>query len=286
MPASSSKKKKATPLPVKKRGKKVEEEEEDDDVMSDQHDDNEDEDDHRKARSSSKKRSSTLPTTAHIPQSNGSNYRPTVQGCWILDKEKTAAMEASCVMSSYLAVMNVDPLAIEAHEKGERETDTFHTIEFFVDDTMKTLHDERENSSAPRKVRLTKRSRVNNDVVVTLSLGAEQIQYLTPGHRAKKMLASASNPLTQLRIDSSLQTDHGLAKVVDIKTLLQEPDEEAPSAVAVVMSTRRSSKPNIPKGRTWLCQVLTITNQETGASHTTTRYFCPYHEMPPHLVKE
>ena len=35
-----------------------------------------------------------------------------------------------------------------------------------------------------------------------------------------------------------------------------------------------------------LVQELTVTNEQTGKSHTTVRYFNPYAETPPHLVED
>jgi hypothetical protein len=139
--------------------------------------------------------------------------------------------------------MGVTELAIEAHEKGESERDTLHTIE--LDD----VH-----------LKITKRSRVNNDLVVDLELGKESLQQLPPGDRVKRSLA-ISNDATHLEIRSSLNTMNGMARVVDIKNLLQEDDEKSV-----------------------LVQQLTVTNEQRGTSHTTTRYFNPYTETPPHLA--
>jgi hypothetical protein len=141
--------------------------------------------------------------------------------------------------------MGVTELAIEAHEKGESERDTFHTIE--LDDT---------------KVKITKRSRVNNDLVVELELGKESLQQLPPpGERVKRSLATSTEP-GNLEIRSSLSTMNGLARVVDIKTLTQEEDKSV------------------------MVQQLTVTNEQRGTTHTTTRYFNPYTETPPHLVED
>jgi hypothetical protein len=147
-------------------------------------------------------------------------------------------------MRHYLAVMRVDPLAIEAHEKGECEHDTFHTIELWR-----------------TKVKLTKRSRVNNDVAVELQLGLEQLEYLPPGHRPRHQRATSDGP-DHLELVSSLETMNGTARVVDVKRLAQE------------------------EGRSVMIQQLTIAHAETGDSCTTTRTFLPYLETPPHLVVE
>jgi hypothetical protein len=186
--------------------------------------------------------------------------RTTIAGCWILDKTR-----AHWSMNEYLQTMNVDPLAIEAHEKGEKEHDTFHTIDFI---------------DRGKGVRIVKRSRVNNDVVVALPLGRESIQYLQPSNRPKRSLATSDHS-RHLCIQSSLETtDHGTAVVTDIKRW-QERDEEEPDA-ADESAANPSSKS--ASGDVVLVQELTIRNEGTGQSHTTVRYFLPYYDTPPHLV--
>jgi hypothetical protein len=68
-------------------------------------------------------------------------------------------------MRQYLETMGVDELAIQANEKGEAEHDTYHTVEL-----------------TDRTVKITKRSRVNNDLVVELTLGEPLVEYLPPSH--------------------------------------------------------------------------------------------------------
>jgi len=148
-------------------------------------------------------------------------------------------------MNEYLKIMDVDPLAIQAHEKGELEHDTYHTIEL-----------------DRHAVKITKRSRVNNDLVVELQLNQEHTEYLPPGNRPKIMLAQSQHP-GHLCIQSSLQTVTGKASVVDTKQLVTTADNT--TGVEMV-------------------QELTITNEQTGQSHTTVRHFKPYHGTPPHLV--
>lgn len=145
-------------------------------------------------------------------------------------------------MRSYLETMGVDELAIQAHEKGETERDTYHTIELLED----------------KKIKIVKRSRVNNDIVVELEVGKESVEYLPPGQREKKVLAQSTSP-ENLIITSSLMTVNGLANVVDKKELLQEE----------TMSV--------------LKQELTITNAVTQQSHATVRFFVPYIKTPPHV---
>lgn len=171
------------------------------------------------------------------------NPRQTLEGTWILDKTRP-----DWSMTPYLETMQVDPLAIEAHEKGDIEADTFHTIQF---------HENR--------VTIIKRSRVNNDLVVDLELGMEQIEYLSPGQRPKTMIATADRERCFLEIQSSLQTmSNGTASVTDVKRL-QHKEED---------------------GSVYLLQELTIMNERTGQSHSLQRIFLPYFDTPPHLVVE
>ena len=210
--------------------------------------------------------------------------RTTLNGCWILDKTREPWS-----MNDYLQTMNVDPLAIEAHEKGEKEYETYHTIEFINQNTG---------------VRIIKRSRVNNDVVVELTLGQESRQYLQPNDRLKSSIAT-SDHLGHLCIKSSLVTtdNHGTAIVTDIKRLQQHlAHPEATPIAAVTADAPTEEHPMMDRSTTdtknledttpsasvtttvVLVQELTIQNVETGQSHTTTRYFLPYDDTPPHLV--
>jgi len=162
--------------------------------------------------------------------------RDSLNGCWILDKSREPWS-----MNDYLRCMQVDELAIEAHEKGEREFETYHTIAL--------------NANT---VEIIKRSRVNNDVVVELELGKEQTIFL-PENRPQISVATSDNP-SHLCIQSSLQTFNGKASVTDIKILQQEDDKSV------------------------LRQQLTIVNEQTKQSSTTTRYFVPYNSpLPPKL---
>jgi hypothetical protein len=173
--------------------------------------------------------------------------RESLQGCWILDKTKEPWS-----MNKYLETMLVDKMAIEAHEKGEKEHDTYHTIEFLVGN----------------RIRITKRSRVNNDLVVELVLGKEQVEYLVPGNRPKRALAHSDHP-GHLCIQWSLQTVNGNASVTDTKRL------ENPEG---------AGDGNDSNNPCHMVQELTVVNEQTGQKHTTVRYFVPYLEMPPHLV--
>lgn len=159
--------------------------------------------------------------------------RDSLRGVWILDKSR-----GEWSMRGYLETLNVPELAIQANEKGENELDTLQTIE---------LTDE--------KVKITKRSRVNSNLVVELTYGTELIEYLKPDDRPKKQLATTEDSGNHLKIVSSLLTVNGMAHVTDIKQLVHE---EGKGSV--------------------LIQKLTITNPESTKTHTTTRYFNPRNE--------
>lgn len=173
----------------------------------------------------------SLDAAATTPQSPPVK-RDDLNGGWILDKSR-----GEWSMRGYLETLNVPELAIQANEKGENELDTVHVIE---------LNEE--------KVKITKRSRVNNNLIVELVFGTEKVEYLKPDQRPKKQLVTTEDPGKHLKIESSLLTVNGLAHVVDIKRLVQE-----------------------EKGSV-LIQELTITNPESQKSHTTTRYFNPKEE--------
>jgi hypothetical protein len=149
-------------------------------------------------------------------------------------------------MAGYLQAMDVNDLAIKAHEKGEQEYDTFHTIE--LDQS---------------RIKIVKRSRVNADLTVDLPLGQEHVEYLPPGDRPKKSFATSEH-LGHLQIKSSLPTVNGVADVTDIKRFENNVDGD-PSKCMLV-------------------QNLNVVNQQTGKTHTVTRYFVPHLDTPPHLV--
>jgi hypothetical protein len=173
---------------------------------------------------------------AAAPPAPEPEMRNTLAGAWVLDKSRGVWS-----MRGYLETLHVNELAIQAHEKGEQEYDTIHTI------TFPDFNFE--------KVKIVKRSRVNNDLVVELTLGEESVQYLKPDDRPKKSLATSDDPGKNLKIESSLLTMNGMAHVSDTKQLLQEGGNKSV-----------------------LVQVLTITNDQTKQSTTTTRYFLPYEE--------
>jgi hypothetical protein len=107
----------------------------------------------------------------------------------------------------------VNELAIQAHEKGELDHNTFHTISTDADCS---------------EIKTVKRSRVNNDLVVELAIGEEKVEYLQPGDRPKSSLATTMEDSlgTHLIIQSSLLlTMNGMAHITDIKRLVQESDD-------------------------------------------------------------
>jgi hypothetical protein len=153
-------------------------------------------------------------------------------------------------MKHYLAVMNVDPLAIEAHDKGEIQHNTIHTI--YMDH---------------RQLHIIKRSRVNNNVKVALEFGRLHVEYLPPGNREKSSLATMMPHEfgKKFQIQSTLQTVNGKAHITDTRELL------------VVQGGHSGDGSRIT--RTFMLQTLTIVNQLTGQQSTTKRYFLPYNDV-------
>ena len=103
-------------------------------------------------------------------------------------------------------------------------------------------------------------------------MGEEHVQHLQPGDRPKKSTATSEDFRTHLQVTSSLLTMNGMAHVTDVKRLVDEPSGEDGSKKSV------------------LVQALTIVNEQTNQSNTTTRYFNPFdgnleagdaHGMPP-----
>jgi len=178
------------------------------------------------------------------------NHRDSLNGAWILDKNR-----GDWSMRGYLETLNVPELAIQANEKGDNELDTIHIIEF---STSQEAEEETEH-----KVEIIKRSRVNNDLIVGLILGKENIEHLKPDDRPKIQLATTEDLIgkTHLQIVSSLLTVNGMAHVTDIKNIIQEEQIKGKTTVMI--------------------QKLTITNPETKKTHTTTRYFNPHKSSSP-----
>jgi hypothetical protein len=200
--------------------------------------------------------------------SHSSSYRDSLNGSWKLDKSREGWSTRK-----YLAVMEVDPLAIEAHDRAELEADTVHTIAV-------TPH---------KSYRIVKRSRVNNDLVTELPLdGATEAtastvrKVLAPGNRLQTSCAtSRDGGKTHISILSTIETVNGTAVIIDTKELLQQDDEDEDgddgeggdgaddSRMTTTMVSTRSQRRSVLK------QTLVITNQDNHKTCRTTRYFVP-----------
>ena len=182
------------------------------------------------------KNSDTLNSTT----SNSNNeIRTSLNGVWILDKKRGQPS-----VRGFLETMGVNELAIEANEKGEADHDTIHDI-----------------CLTPTHYKIKKLSRVN-DMVLDVDLGKDHVKTLVPGDRTKKTLATSEH-LGMVRVESSMPTMNGTARVTDVKTLVQEGGEGSAD-----LNKKRSSV---------YIQRLTIVNESTGKSHETIRYFVPFH---------
>ena len=198
--------------------------------------------------------------------------RTSLNGRWVVDKGR------SQLMSDFLRVMDVPSDAIQAHEKGEQETDTYHTITLSEDNAT---------------VRIVKRSRVNDDVVVELEIGKEKTEMLrawstdrsikNPEKRPKKAIATTEDPGKHLKIENKLLTVNGMAHVIDTRRLVQEDVAVSDSAPGGPTADSKSKSESVIEDEmkssdscSVIIQELVITNEVTGATHTTTRYFVPY----------
>ncbi len=163
----------------------------------------------------------------------GSKIRDSLNGKWVLDRQRGQPS-----VRGFLETMGVSALAIEANEKGDAEHNTIHDI---------TL--------TPTEYKIKKLSRVN-DMVLDVTLGTENVKPLLPGDRIKRTLAT-SDHLSHVRIESTMPTMNGVARVTDVKSLVQE---------------------NLPDGSkiSIYVQQLTILNETTQKSNVTTRYFLPF----------
>jgi hypothetical protein len=229
-------------------------------------------------------------TSVAVPeqQQQQDRFRDSLNGSWILDKNR-----GDWSMRGYLETLNVPELAIQANEKGENELDTIHTIEITSTKTSEGIKkesgsteedddddEEEEQQHHNNKVKIIKRSRVNNDLIVELILGKESIEYLKPDDRQKKQIAT-SDDKTNLKIVSSLLTVNGMAHVTDTKRLIQEEttttekESEDNGLEAIKSEIETNNSNSNSKSRSVMVQELTITNPETKNTHTTTRYFNP-----------
>lgn len=140
-------------------------------------------------------------------------------------------------MRGFLETMGVSELAIEANEKGDAEHNTIHEITLTETEFI-----------------IKKLSRVN-DMELCLTLGDEQSKVLQGG-RLKKTLAISDN-LSHVKVESSMPTMNGVAKVTDVKSLIHE---STPDGLQISVYV----------------QQLTIQNEATTKSNLTTRYFVPF----------
>lgn len=198
----------------------------------------------------------------HTNDNNKRLYRDSLNGKWVLLRDRGAPS-----LKPFLETMGVSDLAIEANEKGDAEHDTIHDI---------TL------SSTQYKIK--KLSRVN-DMVLTANLGEEQHIPL-PGGGGVQTVMVTSQHLGHVRIESSLPTMNGLAKVTDVKTLVQE--EVKQNDDTVMLSTTESTETTTTASaaaattQSIYVQHLTIVNEATGQTNETIRYFVPFEgEMEP-----
>lgn len=159
--------------------------------------------------------------------------RDSLNGKWVLDRNRGHPS-----VRGFLETMGVSELAIEANEKGDAEHDTIHEINLTATD-----------------FKIKKLSRVN-DMVLEVTLGVEHLEPLIPDDRIKRTLAMSEH-LGHVRVESTMPTMNGVAKVIDVKNLVQE--------------TAADGTP-----RSVYVQELTILNESTQKSNNTTRYFLPF----------
>uniref|UniRef100_A0A7S0PHQ3 Cytosolic fatty-acid binding proteins domain-containing protein n=1 Tax=Leptocylindrus aporus TaxID=1398097 RepID=A0A7S0PHQ3_9STRA len=183
------------------------------------------------------------PTSSGAEASAGAEPRTCLNGVWKLDKTRG---EPS--MRGYLEVMGVDGLAIEAHEKGERDVDTLHHI-LLTGDTY----------------RVKKTSRVNN-LQEEFALGKETLTTLADGNRQKKTLVESENNTT-VRICTHMPTVNGAAEVTDVKTLVHEDNGRVCMHQELIIKNLNNGKTKVT--RRWftpssLTPEISFQNQDAG----------------------
>lgn len=216
----------------------------------------------------------TLHTTPPLPplssdnNTNNPNYRPTLNGAWVLDRNR-----GSPSAKGFLQTMSLSDHAIEANEKGDQEHDTIHDI-----------------SLTSQHFSITKTSRVN-DLTLNVTLGQEHLEtmervedkYSKESATAKmdrwKKTMATSEHLGHVRVETSMPTINGIARVLDVKTLVQE---TIPINGGISTITNPSSLvdqlPQQQETQSIYTQHLTIWNETTGNKcDTTIRHFRPYH---------
>ena len=97
-------------------------------------------------------------------------------------------------------------------------------------------------------------------MTLDVTLGVEDVKALLPGERRKRTLATSEH-LGHVRVESSMPTMKGMARVTDVKTLVQEVSGEGGGGERMILYV----------------QQLTIASDCTQKSHVTSRYFVPFH---------
>jgi hypothetical protein len=201
---------------------------------------------------------------------NGNNgIHNSILGAWILDKSRGQPS-----MRGYLETMGVNDLAIEAHEKGDAEHDTVHTMS--IGPSLQP--------HVPPVFCIFKQSRVNNLQVTvpmdqqwhdtdlgvmskggTAYVSPKALPVGPPPERRIKSTRVVMEASDRIRIESKLPTMNGIARVVDLKTLISNDVDINGRALPAVMK-----------------QELTVWNEKSKQSHTTVRYFVPHTNVAPH----
>jgi hypothetical protein len=185
------------------------------------------------------------------------SQRNSLNGKWVLLRNRGTPS-----LKPFLETMGVSDLAIEANEKGDAEHDTIHDI-----------------SLTSTQYSIKKLSRVN-DLVLTVNLGEEQHIPL-PGGAVQTVTVTSQHP-GHVHIYSELPTMNGLAKVTDVKTLVQESKSKDDHEDIVGTATTTSSSSSTSTTQSVYVQHLTIVNDTTQQINETIRYFVPFEgEMEP-----
>lgn len=195
--------------------------------------------------------------------------RNDLNGSWILDKTRGQPS-----MRGYLETMGVNDLAIEAHEKGELETDTVHRIEFSAN-SVRIQKLSRVNDCTMEIALLQGRANNNNNNNSSSSSHSakpldnngddmDTLLDLVPSDpqqnmRQRSIAVVSDNPPTHVKIYTKMITINGTAAVTDVKTLVTDDVDIHGNVLPAVLK-----------------QELTIRNESNGKTHTTTRYFVPH----------
>lgn len=179
--------------------------------------------------------------------------RRDLNGAWILDKTRGQPS-----MRGYLETMGVHELAIEAHEKGDLESDTVHVITL-TDTTLRLKKLSRVNDFTMEVAVINTNNATINNQAAALIDDDELLDAVLSDSKAKQRTIAISDNPSHVKIFTKMSTINGTAAVTDIKTLITN-DVDIHGNI-------------LPVG---LKQELTITNELNGKTHTTTRYFVPH----------